>query len=254
MDAREERDAHTDISVLLEAWEEYERIIETVGGPRMISSIDNTLHQASVVLKHVRPSLPQLHHLALTQMSLSDGGLLGLFLSAGYQYLPQTEIVYDLVNPQLPFLGYGLSGKHLIIDGVTGCYAGKAMSGSLTINGRVGDYSAERMIGTLVNNGAAGYSLGQSMIGHLTNNRIVGDHAGRWMYGVVENYGTMEDYPAEGIRGRFKNHGDIGFTFPRRSRQWNIPSNSRKQFLVDIANPDGLSYRDLNSRLEERYA
>jgi hypothetical protein len=106
---------------------------------------------------------------------------LGIFVSAGYQQLPQKRIVYDLVTPKLEFFGLFLKHKHLIIDGVVGAGAGQWMVGHLTNNGTIGEYAGFEMIGTFRNNGSAGQMPGYAVTGYFQDNPASPMYAGtRW--------------------------------------------------------------------------
>jgi hypothetical protein len=140
-------------------------------------------------LSLAEPSLSELHALVMQnqECKIDDyKSLLGVFLSAGYQSLPEREIVYDLIMPSIERLGFLLAGKRLVIDGDAGSYAGERMCGELVVNGSVGDEAGHSMIGHLTINGTAGDDAGYDMIGVYTGGDpkeqpyLLGKHNGVW--------------------------------------------------------------------------
>jgi hypothetical protein len=142
-DTREERDAHA-YPVLLDAWEEYRRWTS-----------DEHFSQAFSLLAGIRPSLSDIDHLILSvhdasfERDANIGADLGFFVSAAYQLVPETVIHYSLHTPYLHYLGFGLCGKQLVIDGAVGNYVGKQLIGHLTINGDTGANPGLLMLGVL---------------------------------------------------------------------------------------------------------
>jgi hypothetical protein len=164
--AREERDNHI-ASVderLAEAWA---HCLDRVDNFTIDDSYDETFTAATQLLAPLRPSLMDLHRfLVLTPHHTSPrNDLLGIFITAGYQLLPQETIVYDLETPHLHNLGRNLYGKHLVIDGSVGASVGELMIGTLTINGMAGSWAGALMVGTLDVCGNAGYHVGEGMYG-----------------------------------------------------------------------------------------
>jgi formylmethanofuran dehydrogenase subunit C len=172
----------------------------------------------------IQPSIAQLHHHILVTQHHDPvvSNTLGIFISAGYQLLPEREIVYDLDTPRLNCIGLDLEGKHLIIDGNIGAAACSQMIGDLTINGRAGPETGYQMIGSLTVNGFARGNVGHMMIGRLKNNGHITGIAGECMLG--ENDG-----------------------------RWNI-GNRRTQFSHDLTNPLGLSHYELQSLIVREYS
>jgi hypothetical protein len=107
------------------------------------------------LLHDLRPSLSDIDHLIL---SVYDASLeydwkkssdLGTFVSAAYQWVPETIIRYSFHTPYLQNLGSNIYGKELIIDGVVGECAGYGSIGHMTINGDVGKDVGTLMRGVL---------------------------------------------------------------------------------------------------------
>jgi hypothetical protein len=144
---------------------------------------------------------------------------LGLFVSAGYQCVPEQEIDYCLDTPHLGAVGAYLDGKHLRITGNVGEHAGRRMMGTLTVEGNAGISCGEEMIGTFINNGHCGRASGRRMFGYFQSKQRIEDTyaIGRW-------------------NGR-----------------WNIPLAERKAFRKDITNSFHLSHDELYRELDLRY-
>jgi hypothetical protein len=163
------KQARTDITdSVFNAWETYSRDAE--------GYLDEDYAAALKLLTPIAPSLGQLHHLIVKAASgpeyVSDYQAfspawtrLGIFVSAGYQGLPQQEIVYDLDTPCLSSLGYQLSGKTLINTGSLGDMVGSFMVGHLINKGTMGDHAGFQMIGTCANQGQIGEEFGRDMLG-----------------------------------------------------------------------------------------
>jgi hypothetical protein len=133
--------------------------------------------------------------------------LFGVFVSAGYQLLPQQEIRYDLHTPRLDSIGFLLAGKRLVIDGEVGNHAGWKMEGELIINGVVGNYAGIGMIGSLMMHGTCGDSPGACMIGLYadTHSSPLPKHSGmlgRYNDQWSPSWGGAEQIPVE-KRGQF---------------------------------------------------
>jgi formylmethanofuran dehydrogenase subunit C len=181
-------------------------------------------------------SLQGLHHLILSTPhdDVHVAKNLGVFVSAGYNLLPDEEIYYDLETPYLSHLGYRLRHKHLIIDGTVNSMLGYAMIGRLTINGTVGVSAGSYMTGTLVNNGATGHDLGKEMIGVLTSNKkmsndgtgMLGVHNGQWVSAFA-----YINWP--GLCERFKKSLTFALT---------LPDNEIRRYLRERYMYDGELY------------
>jgi hypothetical protein len=224
---------------LQHAWEQFMDIVEHDGH----LAPNPQLHRHAMRLcQKAQPTMIDLHHLILTtdyvdnafmglrrlltgeKSSAIEGNLLGMFVSAGYQLLPQEEISYPFSTPELSSLGYLLKGKRLVIDGVVGNNIGDHMIGTLVNNGSVGAGAGEGMIGTFINNGAAEYGAGQQMIGVFIN--------------------TDKKIRGAGIN-----------LLGKYNQQWKgVPPKQRDRFLEEITNPRGLSYQRLRNQLQKRYA
>jgi glutamate synthase domain-containing protein 3 len=139
---------------------------------------DRFYAHASAALSSLRPSLDDLHTLIIRNPERGNidmyGMRLGLFISAGYHFVPENEIRYSLHTPWVHDLGYLLSGKRLIIDGELGDCIGTRMQGELVINGSVGRLAGNEMIGHFAVHGACGDYSGNAMIGSLSD---FGEHA-----------------------------------------------------------------------------
>jgi hypothetical protein len=106
--------------------------------------------RAMEVLMPVRPSVQQLHRFIVGKnIDETHDCLLGFFISAGYQLVPERTIVYDLDTPDLDYLGFQLRGKHLIVTGTVGEWVGSEMIGHLTLNGKAREQFGKYMIGCL---------------------------------------------------------------------------------------------------------
>jgi hypothetical protein len=183
---------------------------------------------ASELLGPIRPPLSHLHHCILSILRSSDdvshiGWMLGVFVSAGYRFVPEEVIRYDLHTPEIHHLGYRLRGKHLVIDGTVGQSVGCEMIGALTVNG------------------AAGKAAGLRMIGTFTNNGVLGDSPAECMRGVFsDNTGAIlrSPYPFLGI------HND---------RLEGIAAKEKAMFLHAITNPGDLDYDELDAHLRAYY-
>jgi hypothetical protein len=131
---------------------------------------------AMALVRPIEPSLAQIEAFILQAQEHHDDFFFGHFLTACYQLLPDRTITYSLETPALRFLGIGLSGKHLIIDGTCGNRAGHSMVGRLTINGTVGRMPAPNMIGILEYLRITGEHPGDKMTG-LHNGEWTNDPA-----------------------------------------------------------------------------
>jgi hypothetical protein len=147
-ESRAERKLDAADTRLQEAWEHYAQ-------HTLLYDINLLSASAHALLSPLRPSLDALDYLVLRNPVEAYDPKLGIFLTAGYQLLPEREIRYVLVTPSLSFLGTKLIGKHLIIDGHVGQMAGAWMIGSLTVNGRAGIDCGYDMIGVLTRGGGA---------------------------------------------------------------------------------------------------
>jgi hypothetical protein len=188
-----------------EAWSQYraEEIHPTSG-------VDE-FHRAMRILEPLQPSLPQLHAFLL-RASLEKKTMeftLGCFVSAGYQLLPEKEIVYDLDTPELNCLGFLLSGKRLIIDGRVNEDTGNHMVGELVVNGVVGPCAGFKMIGNLTVHGHAESDAGEKMIGEFRSR----------IYCVPSMIGR-----ANGV-------------WTRGASRWTPDRWTKKRFFDDIAHP-----------------
>jgi hypothetical protein len=204
-------------SRLQKAWKRYRRKVVNK------DLLEIYFESALEILSSIRPSLDELHlHLDMTSFdprAFDFDGLrlarqLGCFLTAGYQLLPQQEIVHDR-KTYLPYLGAFLEGKHLIIDGAVGASPGYEMIGDLTVNGTVGAYSGERMIGTFTFKGSFGFMF--------TKDGTLGGTPGKEMIGI---YRTHSDHVFLGEHGQEIN------AWPR----YTAPV-SHEEFLHDIKHP-----------------
>jgi hypothetical protein len=220
---------------LQRAWERYALKQQEVSATLGVYDSDDweLFRYARRVIAPLRPTLSALNHHVLMTLPFFDGDEwvrnsslcpfdFGIFVSAGYQCLPETEIVYDLDTPTLCGLGFALRGKHLIINGRVGSHVGKEMVGRLRNNGEIGSYAGQRMIGHFTNHGKTGFVPAKEMIGCYTNTRR----------GVPK---------PQGLRGM-------------HNRSWSIPKARRAAFLHDIENPAQLSYDRLRMKIEQRYA
>jgi hypothetical protein len=199
---------------------------------------DDNLEQYRFARRLLRPlqlSVSDLHHFVLTHFtSLDDlsakydydiyGSDLGIFMSAGYQLLPQKRIVYDLHLPHIDCLGAFLREKELRITGHAGNGVGQRMIGKLTNDGRVGDNAGYRMIGRFDNRGTHGENIGIGMIGQFisaSDDDVAGEFTGKW------------------------------------NDNWRLSAwmrMQRKEFLRESKNPKGRSYEECYDRLKRRYA
>jgi hypothetical protein len=139
--------------------------------------------EAKCILEHIKPPREELDHFLASQTR--HDAHLGAFLTAGYQFLKEREIVYDFDTPEIHYLGYMLKDKHLIINGTAGHAVGQSMHGELTINGAVGEFAGYQMIGTCTIRGVATDRLGINMRGEAFDLRThSGDADWRGMVGV----------------------------------------------------------------------
>jgi hypothetical protein len=230
-EAREERDTHivSPDDRLQKAWLQYRKRID-----REDDDFLSLYHYAKRILRF-RPSLMALHHHVLMTPYTNDpfvffgrsrdmveSSHLGIFVSAGYQLLPEREIIYDLETPELNYIGAFLKDKHLIITGTVGDNVGLDMMGHLTNTGITGMAAGYRMIGQFINRGRIGTNSGYAMFGCFTN-----------------TWRGASDL-ACGILGSHNN-------------SWNISKKYRAAFLRDIENPRKLSYDNLSSMLKDTY-
>jgi hypothetical protein len=177
---------------------------------------------AHEVLRADPPSLAQLHRFIIEMQQDEDvEHALGPFISAGYQLLPEDEIVYDLDTPELSSLGMRLRNKLLIIDGAVGKWAGNNMIGSLVINGTAGEYAGAEMIGHLT------YDASKMAPWEV-------EHFGLRMIGTLTESKTRTTHIRVGVY---------------RS----VPDRLLKRFRRDITNPDNVPYDDFYHRLLKRY-
>lgn len=121
--------------------------------------------KATAMLAPTMPTLDALHRLALAATP-ERWSSLGIFMSAGYQLVPERTIRYDLDLPKLSFLGINLCGKHLIIDGSAYSYVGAWMIGTLEIRGTAGS--------------DVGYAMTGAYRGNPSAIAVVGDNNGKW--------------------------------------------------------------------------
>ena len=93
---------------------------------------------------------------------VDDSALLnsGLFLSALYNKLRNTHIIYNHQTP-INHLAYELNQKKTFeVNGTAGNYCGWDASGEVVINGTAGDYCGWGASGVVLINGAAGNDCG----------------------------------------------------------------------------------------------
>jgi hypothetical protein len=234
--AREERASLPLDDRLQEVWERYIVKNDELSSKKdavFSDDLDFALFEyARGIIAPLQPTRSALHHHIIMTLPLFrseecyGGGWLypadlGIFVSAGYQCLPEKEIIYDLETPRLDNIGAFLQGKHLIIDGSAGISVGNHSVGRLTNNGTLRNRAGADMIGHFTNHGIVGYSPAAGMIGCYTN--------------------TRRDCPRPELY--------LG----RTNRIWNIPKESRKEFLHDIKNPAHLSRDRLQDMLMLRY-
>jgi hypothetical protein len=188
---------------------------------------------ADRLLDPIRPTKDALDYLILRTNSYPEpiNYLLGLFVTVGYQLLPEKEIVYTLDTPAINNVGDSLAGKHLIVDGTLGNSVGHRMSGKLTINGTVGDGAGYLLWGTAVNNGHAGDAFGLHQVGTLINNGHAGDGCAESLLGTVINHGTLGKEPAKLMRGMRKG---VKRAFGIPLTEWDIKRSQRTAFLDDV--------------------
>jgi hypothetical protein len=221
--AREERDARI-VPLddrLQKAWAQYR-----ADAIHPITSNGEFL-RAIGILEPIRPSCAQLHAFIL-RASFEKWWMrsaLGCFISAGYQLLPEKEIIYDLDTPDLNLLGFFLSDKRLIIDGRVNEHAGNHMIGELVINGVAGPYAGYKMIGTLAVHGRAENHFGAQMIG--------------------EYLGSFVQMPS--MIGRMNG------IWSRGDALWMPEAPTRERFCDDIDNPSHASHSLLYEHLTKTY-
>jgi hypothetical protein len=150
-----------DVSALDAAWERYHERCKNYPAP------DGRFSQAMSLLSGVPLSMAALkqHIIKAYAGRPTTYFELGLFASAGFQLLPERDIVYDLDTPNLYGVGAFLYGKRLVIDGSVGQSAGSCMRGELVLNGETDAYAGLQMIGLLINNSPSFASPGHLMIG-----------------------------------------------------------------------------------------
>jgi hypothetical protein len=213
---------------LTEAWETFisrsdERHFASMGN-FVLPEEDFSFAQHAT--RDVDVTVNQVHRFFLSgKMGDASGRAVGLFLSACYANAPDTEIVYDFYTPGMVCLGYRLSGKHLINNGVVGEHLGEKMMGRLTNNGVAGDLSGFRMIGTYNNAGHVRSTPGIDMIGAITTRR----------------------YPVRLYRRHDR------FTGKCNKRWYNVSPHRREEFLRMAENPSDLSYNALYDKLSRKY-
>jgi hypothetical protein len=186
--------------------------------------------------RECKTTIAQLHGfiLATDYTCYRTSQQLGLFVSGGYQALPDAAIVYDLSTPELHYIGAHLERKQLVIDGA------------------VGESPGMHMIGDLIVNGSAGSTAGLCMIGHLVNNGTLGGIPGFGMFGTLTNNGMiMKDYYPDAIMPADAT-GKIGDEWQMASHLF--PSYQRWKFLRAIKNPGGLSFGKLHDALSAEYS
>jgi hypothetical protein len=244
--ARDGRDEHFDVNDdrLGDIWKEY---LATTP-----FAVDDGFSRAMHLLEPLRPSLIDLHRHIFMHDSFVDGrsstrsSQLGTFISAGYQLLPEKRIIYDLRTPRLHHLGSYLVGKHLIIDG------------------EVGDYAGHHMIGMLTNNGHATSGCGAAMVGTVINRGVTGMSCAKGLYGILIQEGRSRGMPGREMlgasRGVFDND-TFSWTHPARQSQSALEIIRamlesplyHDAFIRDITNPDRLEYADLRKHIEKTY-
>jgi hypothetical protein len=205
--ARGERDASIlpPDDALEEAWREYQNIrgYILVSWDAYWEFASDALHSADVSLRSIERFLV-LHQRA--------DPILGIFLSACYQKVPEKTIVYGPQCPRVDFLGYRLQGKHLIIDRDVGICTGAYLLGDLTINGSAGMNAGFMMVGTLTVSGNVSGHFGQGLIGAFADRRpasfhsslpqtVLGFDDGTWRSGGLERITRL--YGVDGRRERF---------------------------------------------------
>jgi glutamate synthase domain-containing protein 3 len=95
-----------------------------------------------------------------------DLGILGLFISVLCNHVKEQEIILNLQNEKLKFLGYRLpKERKLIVHGDLGDYVGIELDGGeLIVEGNVGNWAGANMkIGKLIVRGNAGAWVGNNM-------------------------------------------------------------------------------------------
>jgi hypothetical protein len=245
---KEEREAHNEPldSCLLAAWEH----CRTMEYTHMREIIDD----ANVMLAKNVPSLVQLHRLVLETPPEAQSSRLGAFITAGYNMLPQHEIVYPYDTPELLSLGYRLFMKNLVIRGNVGILTGEEMVGNLIIEGSVGAHAGTKMIGTLTNNGSVGAFCASEMIGEFTNNTFA-DYAGLKFTGRITNNGQIDNhrfsFDAVGTQWLLSNTVEEDYCGLSYKQQHT--GEHKADFLHDITNPSRLPYEKLFDLLSRRY-
>jgi hypothetical protein len=212
------------------------------------------------LLAPLRPSIDALHAHALRvhdDTALSDVSL-GSFITAGYQLLPQKDIVYDLHLPGIYHLGAFLVGKRLTIAGAAGEHTGRGLIGELVVMGETSHHAGHGMFGVLRNHGTLGGYAGDRMTGLFENHGTTDVMAGLLMRGILMNHGTVDDNAGLMMLGK------TNLPIPPLSRRYTIfnflydlstgrknPARCMERFIDDVwrmAPPYAESYDYLKKR------
>jgi hypothetical protein len=227
-EARAERKhAIVSIDALLEAYAAYEEIL---GVNHSYVGTDELYTSACRAIEPLRPSLMELRQFLLHE----PGCYAGMFASAGYNLLPEREILFDLDLPELSYLGYRLFMKDLVITGDAGSNVGVKMVGNLMSRGKIGIGSAAGMVGTLTTGRENAFLEGNAMIGVFRPHT----NSSSSIVGCKVSFDNEYWYIAPGLRGLLH--------LP--------PSERRKRrFLQAITNPERLPYDALYAKLLKTY-
>lgn len=130
----------------------------------------------------------------------------GIFLSACYNVMMETQIIYDVwMDTPLDFVGIFLSGRSLIIDSNAGDYVGAGNKGKISNMAVIGEEAAHKNLGIFVNFGEA-------------KNGVIG----RGNAGRVINCGKIEGNLASHSSGIAINFGDVSGDMAWRSAKHSI--------------------------------
>lgn len=147
---------------------------------------------ACELVKNLRPSLPEANALLIENQGRGrKPALTGLFISALYNRLPDTNIIFDLeLETPFEYLGYRLpEGKRLINYGNCGSCVGFYASAAAIVNyGKAGQQMGSANSSLVINCGEAGYFMGQTS-GLVINYGKAGRDMGWLAKGLVINCG-----------------------------------------------------------------
>jgi hypothetical protein len=237
-EAKEEREMEVVAEQLQELFSRYRERIKDPPAMGWSAQYFASLHQTAMdVLRPVAPTIGQLHRFLLS-CPIPYDAYVSEFITGGYQILPEKTIRYDLHTPGLDRLGWGLEGKHLIVEGELGIDTGSCMQGRLTIIGRVDNDAGHGMHGAFHNRGVCGEYAGMSMVGTFVNHGVAMRYAGQGMIGRYIDRGTAYN-------------GGVDVTGYRGG--WGMPLRRRKKFLADLKNPHDLPLAELRKTLREEY-